>query len=215
MRYKVGNKQIEINEEDFIGEGNESIVYKYYDIVLKIYKKFVRKDRLTEEEVNYLRYLVTKRILLPKDSIYDEDDIFSGYSLLYEESYSKDNIKKMKVRDLKKELELIREDIELLSSRNISLEDFTYDNLIYNGSLYITDPGSFKLLGGFNTKIYKENIRIFNYFFVKDVLSRILKLTKKEQSNLELLVDSSGYVGDILSDEDKTVSSYIRNVARK
>ena len=32
---------------------------------------------------------------------------------------------------------------------------------------------------------------------------------------LELLTDSVGYIGDILSDEDKTVSSYIRGVASK
>ncbi len=217
MKITIDDLPIEIDDKElesrYLDEGNESTVYEYYNVVLKIYKKFCNKDRLTKEEVEFLRRIRTKRILLPANIIYDQDHSFIGYTLKQILSYSLKSICRMKVKNLKKELELIREDIRILSENGISLEDFHYDNLLFDGNIYLIDPGNYKVVEGTKEEIYKENIKLFNTFFLRDILFRIIRLTKAQKANLEILTDSEGFVGDIIEPSEKNVSAYISGLS--
>ena len=57
--------------------------------------------------------------------------------------------------------------------------------------------------------------RLFNAFFLEDILFRIIRLKKDQKENLEILSDSQGFVGDIIEDSEKNVSAYINGISSR
>ena len=218
MRVYINNKLVEYTDEEldywYLGEGNEGTVYIWKDKAIKIYKPFCSTDRLSEDEALLLSRIPTKRILLPIDLVYDENHKFIGYTTKFIQNRNKDVIKKLYIGDIKKELELIKEDIFLLSDNNVSLEDFRYDNFAFDDGFYMIDPGTYKVVDYDKRLVYLENIKVYNEFFLKDILYRLVKLNKKEKNNLEVLIDSSDYISDILDDSDKKIVSYLKGISK-
>lgn len=218
MRVVINNKVVEYTDEEldywYLGEGNEGTCYIWKDKALKIYKPFCSTDRLTEEEAAYLSNIKTNRILLPIDLVYDENHKFIGYTTKFIQNRHRDTIKQLSIADIRKELEIIKEDIFTLSDNNVSLEDFRYDNFAYDDGFYMIDPGTYKIVDYDKRLVYLENIKVYNEFFLKDIIFRLVKLTKKEKENLEVLIDSSDYISDILEDSDKKIVSYMKGISK-
>ncbi len=122
-------------------KGTEFIVYKYYDKALKIYKPNYNLSHLSKEELIILKNIHSKRILLPTGILKDYQGKLIGYEMPFI-SNPKD-ILTSKTKDLYKELEIIKQDIDLLSNKNIILRDINPSNTIYNGKLYLIDPGNY------------------------------------------------------------------------
>jgi hypothetical protein len=76
------------------------------------------------------------------------------------------------------------------------------------------DPGTYKIVDYDKRLVYLENIKVYNEFFLKDILYRLVKLNKKEKNNLEVLIDSSDYISDILEDSDKKIVSYLKGISK-
>ena len=150
MRLFIDGVVYEFSQEEldymYIGEGVESEVYRYRDEVFKLHKdERQMKFKLDEKTANYLSKIKTKRIMMPRKLIYDTNDNFCGYTLLYLESHQKEILRRRKMEDIIKELKLIEEDLITLKEYNVDLEDFTLDNFIVNKGLYMIDPGSYKV----------------------------------------------------------------------
>ena len=214
----INDKKIELTAEEleyrFLGEGKEGTTYIWNDKVLKIYKPYSSISRLNEKEAIYLSKIPTKRILLPIDLIYDENHNFIGYTTKFIRNYNRSTIKRLAISKIKEELEIIKEDIFLLSEKNISLEDFKLDNFAYDGKFYMIDPGTYKIVDYDKKKVYLENIKLYSDFFLREVLFTIVNLTKKEKNNLESLNDSSDYIGDILENSDRKVVPFIKGISK-
>ena len=134
MRIFIDNKLIEINNLDdlYIGEGKEGIVYHYddkeenIDYALKIYREFSGKDRLDLSTAKGLSVLDTKRILLPRKLVYDENKKFIGYVTEFVDDYSIDSISYSFIEDLVKEFDLIYN-----QTLSFSILSFVWINKLY------------------------------------------------------------------------------------
>lgn len=213
----TNGKHYRFNNEDldnrFINEGNEGVVYRVFNEAFKIYKPYSRKTRLNEKSAEHLSKIQTDRILMPKELIYDEINFFIGYTMPFLESYSKENIKKMKALELKKEIEKIKVDSEILSKNNVEIFDLHLDNLIFNDKgLYIIDPGSYKIKNFDCYYLDEFNMNEINELFLK-LLKFSLKLTKAKVNELQKICSYSDITEIFkLSNEKDTVSSLVKKI---
>lgn len=136
-------------------KGSEFTVYRYFRMVIKIYKKDYPLSHLSLEELNILKRISTQRILLPSGVLWNINGELIGYEMPYisgEKSIECDS-----VYAFFEELEMLKKDLDLLCSKSIILRDIDLSNTIYNGKLYLIDPGNY-LIGDLNKIIFHLNL---------------------------------------------------------
>ena len=222
MRILLGDKLLEFTDLEldymYLDEGNESVVFKYGNDALKIYKEFCHKERLAEEDALRLSCISTERILMPKEIIRDADTgKFIGYSVPYIEKYPSSAIARMKMRDFLRELDVICSDIDTLSNAHVDIEDLHVDNILYNGSFFIGDPGSFEFRRETpSNRIYQSNIYSLSRFVINEVFG-IVKLSKPKKKVLDSMFVDDYYIGEQIREAAKstdTVSAYVKRMTK-
>lgn len=136
-------------------EGSEFTVYKYLKSVIKLYKKDYQLSHLTLEELNFLKTIITQRILLPTGTIWNSNHELSGYEMPLIEGQR--SLEHDGISAFFEELEILKQDLELLCSSLVILRDINLSNTIYNGHLYLVDPGNY-LIGKIDKIIAHANI---------------------------------------------------------
>lgn len=121
-------------------KGSEFKVYNDESFAYKIFRKDYKLDHKTKEELEYLSSIETKRILMPCSLIIKDCEL-KGYKMPYIKG--KVNILDAKMIDLINELHILDEDIKLLSQALVRLIDINSENTIFNGRLYLIDPGNY------------------------------------------------------------------------
>ncbi len=223
MVVNIGRGDIRYIEDnfEFLGDGCEANVYrKDLDTVIKIYKdnNFMRK--LDEESIKELKEINTHRILMPMEELYDEFGKLIGYLRKFKQNYNY-TLKNASGYQLLEEFDLLKEDAFNLASSNYTISDLHRDNIIYDGNLYLIDPGSYEKIidEEFNTKIY--NIESLNRLIIDDIIGYDLEqFTSKTKARLitDDLHRSSEYIGDVIKEElgnSKTLRKYTRNLAKR
>ena len=190
MKLFIDNKELNIPESElslrYLGEGSESTVYRYKDEALKIHKDNFYQKRLTEEAAIKMSKISTKRILLPRKIIYDENGEYIGYTTPYQREYNKDLLKRITMEKFIEELKILREDTRIISNEGIMLEDVHQNNLLVGDGLYLCDPGLYKFTDINYEDLYSNNIIELNYLFTVLLLeTRVFDLTNKQADKLE------------------------------
>ena len=220
MRFYVNDKEYNLDyakmQKQFISSGYESDVYKFGNNVYKFYKEICLKYRLDEENTKRLSKIQTKRILLPKDVIYDENHDFFGYTMRYIKPIEKEEISDLKMEKILKELQIIKKDLLLLKENNIFIDDLCDGNFIYNKGIYFVDPGSYE----YNKERSKEYIEIINReimndFIIKFILFRGHKFTIDEKRKINEHYPLNEYINEILkkdSESKELVKEYSKRI---
>lgn len=192
MIFFIGDEKVELSEQElrnrYIDHGEEGNVYQYKKEAVKFYSdKMIYKRRLQEEDVLKLSEINTKRILLPRKPVYDKDKKYIGYTTEFKIEAPKERIGLLRMKDLVKELELIKEDIRLLSNNLVKIQDLNYGGLLMTqDGIYITDPGEYHFSKkSYPDSLYDYNIDEMNYYFTRVVFNRYLKLTNREKEKLK------------------------------
>lgn len=133
---------LNINEIEFLSnKGSEFAVYRYLDSVIKIYKSDYQLSHLSLEELNILKKILTQRILLPEETLWNNSNELIGYKMPYvggERSVDGDS-----VWNFFRELEILEQDLDLLRRNSVILRDINLSNTIYNGHINLIDPGNY------------------------------------------------------------------------
>ena len=221
LKVYVGFQYLELSKFDlarrYVGQGKEAKVYRFGDEVLKIYKKNCKKDRLDEETACSLSKLETKRVLLPKRIIRSASNVeFIGYSLKAIDK-KKGSLSDMSMSQFIDELDMINDDLFYLANLGVEVEDFHLGNCLYDGRLFITDPGDFiikqeSIEGG----IYRNNLYTLNRF-VKDDVFGTVKLNMFERQIVEDRFEDFDYIGEQLRTtvlEGETIKSYVKRMTK-
>lgn len=133
----------DINLEDLellSEQGSEFMVYNDDNKVYKIFKPNYKLEHKSIEELTYLAAIKTSRILMP-DSLITKNGELVGYSMQYIKNSS--NILDVKMKKFINELTVITSDVDLLSDLNVRLIDINRKNVVFNGKLYLIDPGNY------------------------------------------------------------------------
>jgi len=187
--YDDNNKLVDINTLQLLStNSSEMTVYNNTDFVYKVFKKDYKLEHKDVEELNYLISIKTSRILMPKSKIFSDGKLI-GYTMEYIKE--KKDILNDKMLNLVKELSIIKEDIELLSNFYVRLIDINKSNIIYNGKLYLIDPGNYYINNIKDLLICFENrkitddekqkiIRIWNYNKINMLIYEILFMNNSD-----------------------------------
>lgn len=206
----LDEEKINFEKDDYsyLNEGLEAEVYRYKDLTLKFYKEKSQKMVIDRELVEYLKTIDTKRYLLPTATITDDSYCFLGYAAPFKQHYQ--TINNMSFDKFIDEVKFLEEDTLLLSEKGIDVEDLSYSNTIYNGSIYLIDPGSF-MLSVKNKSLSRENLDKLNTYIIEELLGNSLSksLSKKKKNEIlssmkEMLrLSSCEFISDFLKEEAK------------
>lgn len=215
-------KLLEFSDDEeeymYLDEGAEGTVYRYGKDALKIYKGTCFRGRLDEEQCKKLGVISTKRVLLPREVIYGEDcKTFIGYATPFIYKYPCKRIMDMIVDRLVDEIDVIEEDLHVLADNGVEIDDLHAGNILYNGQIFIGDPGAMIFRNGVYSDWSFKNSRFTFNRFLKDDLFLYAKLTKKEKKNLENRFDDFESYGLQIRDtmnSGETVKRYIKRMTR-
>lgn len=224
MELVIGDERVKYTTKEkeyyYLGEGMQSIIYQYKDEALKIFRddnnliSRTKIDGINENDIDKLIKINTNRILLPKRKITNSKGKLIGYTTKYLILRQNEYIKKLKLNKFKKELELLYDDINILSNNNIKINDLHEENFGIDKDLglYIFDPGTFEIT---NDNIKEYNIKYFSDFIFNDIIKRYINLTKKEKNKLDEIYVTNNNICDIISDDSsKTVNSFVKNLVK-
>lgn len=122
-------------------QGSECVVYKYKNTAIKLFRKNYQFSNLTMDDINYVKNIPTRRTLFPTNAILDKDGKVVGYQMTLIKKEK--DIQKEPMHKILKELLIFQYDLMILERFNIGLLDINPSNSIYNGKLYLIDPGNY------------------------------------------------------------------------
>lgn len=135
-------------------KGSEMTVYNDENFVYKIFKKDYKLEHKSIEELNYLSSIKTSRILMPESLIFNNDELI-GYTMIYIKDEK--DIHNDTMANLLNELMIIKQDIDILNKLCVRLIDINKSNIVYNGKLYLIDPGNYYINNINDLLIYYQN----------------------------------------------------------
>ena len=257
MKLMVNDNLVDMVDISHVSSsGGEVEVFKYNDLAIKLFKDIALKERrhLKEDEIDFLSSIKTKRILLPtgkvikmepsiEDFSYDDiidsrgkylNRISSDLELVgYTEKFidGNKNIFDIKVDTLLNELEIISDDLKILNDNLVILSDLHKNNAIYNGSLYLIDPGNYMIsdvskiipfvvnkLSNLQKQLLIENWNIdaINIFIEKYLFkNNIALLTFLRKIKVERKIEYYQDVLSIVFDREETLSDNIKTLSKK
>lgn len=181
--FNEDGSMLDINKIKFLSDrGSEFIVYRYLDTVIKIYKKDYKFSHLSLKELNNLKNIPTQRILLPTGALLNNNHELIGYKMPFitgERCIDNDS-----VSAFFKELEILKQDLDLLCSKSIILMDINLFNTIYNGHIYLIDSGNY-LIDELDKIIFRVNVIDF---LKSEELNKII--IEGDYSKVKTLIDS-------------------------
>lgn len=163
---------------NYIGKGGEAKVYQKGKFAYKYYHFFELNRRLSLDEVQKLERIMTKRILLPQDTLYTIFGKFKGYTTQYVKNLGLIHFMMLPTDLIVDEFNLLKEDNYTLSQNQIVISDlmprdYQIFNYSFNYGVYFIDPGKFynntQLDPG---EVFFLNQRKLDDFFYFRVLSR-------------------------------------------
>ena len=203
-----------------IGEGKEVDAYVVGNQVVKFYKPYCNKTRLTSKDVERLRKISTSRILLPTASMYDKKGNLRGYKMDYIENLGEESFFLLPKAQIKEELKKIKEDVLNLSDNGVILDDLHGLNTVYNNGIYFIDPGSYKfvkdnaLTENDKIKCYGVNIDRINEFLISS--SSHFSLVKHTNMTNSYLKSGKDNMIDYLFDrEENTMKDHADSMSKR
>lgn len=221
MECIVNQKKINIPiDEKPFGEGSEGKVYKINEEIYKIYHQGAFNEGYGNKQ-NFHSYLIgidTKQIILPDALIWDLESKYLGYKTKLVKGKQKDKtgIIKIPSEQFIKNLQILENDIKVLSEKHVLMADTSPINYIFNNednTMNIIDPGRYRISKSFksdcllsNEEQYKELIEILLYLdFIK------FKPVGPKRKELSL----KQYLKEQLRDSNLKYSEFFENVLQK
>ena len=222
MKFFIGKDEVNCTEEELsmqiLNHGLEADVYRIYGKAVKIYKPRCIKTRLDEDMANYLKNIPTKRILMPQEMVYDENNCFNGYTTKLVKEASKETIGKIKMPKMLEEMNLLKEDTKLLTKSGIRLSDLRLVDVLYGDGIYYCDPGSFIKEDIDEKELSYENRDSINQLLIDDIIGVYCKLNKKQKNVLKEMVLSGDYLSDMFGygdfSENETLTHFIKRITK-
>lgn len=226
MIYRLENKKINLDKMKPIGTFKDGSIYNLNKStkpsILKFYNKNFN-ELPDEDQMRYFTKIRSINILLPTKLFYTNDK-FSGYTLKSISKTSKYNKMITTPKEiLYDNLCIVEDEIYELSNKNIILKGMNYQDTIYNGQLFITNPDDYVVVSNKNSdtalKIEDVNTFLFNSL-LQEIFSHELNSERINKSSINKFIETlsqkdfylknSDYFDDIVSGEN--VREYVKKI---
>lgn len=156
---------------NYIGQGGEAKVYRKKNLAYKYYRILNFDERLSWDDVQLLKEISTKRILLPQDTLYTVFGKFKGYTTQYVQDLGLVHFMQLPTKVILDEFNLLQEDNRTLSEKKIVISDlmsrdYRVCNYSFNQGVYFVDPGKFYQ----DERLTAEEVRFINQCEMDDFL---------------------------------------------
>lgn len=217
----INGKYIDLNELiDIKRSGQSGKVYKYNDLAVKISKR--SEPRFNEYKLDIYNRLKevqeTKRIIMPKDLIYDEFGNIIGYTMPFVNGDHGEAINKLTIKKFLEEIKVILEDIKILVNHSIIIDDHNPNNIKVNeNGIYLIDTEGYAFKTSFN---YEKHLAD-SLFNLNNLIKNCFTKCKYIRNNYNELNAIFNNYDDICgfflksSKEDELVETYIKRLIRK
>ncbi|MBR1937255.1 MAG: hypothetical protein IJ842_06160 [Bacilli bacterium] len=211
MGYRLENKDVDlsgIKPLKYVPTKKAGDVYRYKNNVLRIFRE--NESHIEEETARYLTNISTERILLPKKLLF-YNNAFKGYTMtLVSQKGSSKKIITTPLEELLRTIEIVENDVEILSQKKVLLNNAAPNHTLYNGELYIVDPRKYSILD-LNTSRELEKI---NYYQLQLLLTELI-VTELNKNNYSQQVLRN--IKELLSsrETDERISTHLNNVMNK
>lgn len=211
MGYRLDDKNIELTGK-LVGTGKKGNVYRYRNMALKVFKED-RDTPIDEETATYLTNISTDRILLPKSLLFYNNK-FRGYTYkLVPKKGSGQRMIMLPKDDLIQDVRVLERDVERLSNREVLLNGIEPENTIFNGNLYLTDPTSYTVLEGWNSReLEKINKYQLHLLLITLITAELRKNNQASKAEIDLVKEilemrdeyenSSDFFGDVIGNNE-------------
>ena len=221
MGYRLENKEVDlsgIKPLKYVPTKKAGDVYRYKNNALRIFKE--NESHIEEETARYLTNISTERILLPKKLLF-YNSAFKGYTMtLVSQKGSSKKIITTPKEELLRSIEMVENDVEVLSQKKVLLNNAAPGHTLYNGELYIVDPSKYSILELNDSK----DLERINYYqlqllltelivtelnknnYSQQVLRRIKELLSLRETDEKISI----HLNEIMSNE-KNIKQYIKN----
>lgn len=201
----------------YIGQGIEGTVYKYKDMAIKIYKNYCFRHRANESDCQKMITIPTKRIILPRGLVYDENGHFAGYYHEYIK-WSNDHYFDNTIEQLLEKIESLDKDVDTVSQNHLELNDLLPVNFCYDGYFNFIDPGSYRFTKSSYPDQLRRNDQIMLKFFIVYLFASSAGLNEREMDYLDDYFSKYNNIMELLEgikEKDLTVSEYTRSLVKK
>ena len=221
MGFRLDEKEIKLTGKKLskIETTKTGDIYRYRNMLLKIFKQN-QNPPLEVETAKYLTNIKTDRILLPRNLLFYNYS-FRGYTYKLISRKKSSRMIMLPKEELIDKIQKLENDIEILSKKNILLNEIIPENTIFNGDLYITDPTSYTILDLENT----EDLEVLNKYQLHLLLialfqqeirknnfpNKIEKQIKEILEMKDIKEDSSEFIKDIIGKEE-TMKQFIKKM---
>lgn len=216
---KVNGKNINFDSKNINGiyksDDKEMYIIKKDDTedkVLYLYKK-PSLLKMNQREINKLQGIKTNRIMLPSDKGYSKDYIVFSMETKNNHIYYLPEINGEK---LVEEINLLKEDADILSENGIELDYLDSDDIIYDGSLYIKNVEKIKFVTD-RKNLKQKNIEKINKFILEELIKdNLYQITSFRKANIisdKIENNSNEFIGDTIS-EELSKASNLRNYTK-
>lgn len=192
MGYTLNKKNINLDKKFRLNTDSLSDVYMLNrGIAVRVFKENIDRSLvLSEYECEFISKLRCDNMLMPKQLLY-KNNKYEGYSFRNINKVRKDKIISTNKKDLVADLEMIEEDLDVLSNAYVMLDGITPRNVVYSDGLYITDVSQFKVLN--KNEIDYRDLRKLNDFQIQllfeSLVAAELKRERVESKKIKYLLD--------------------------
>lgn len=181
MEYLVDNKRIRLNEGNMkfskkIGEGSCAKVYLIKGEAYKLYKPYAQMENelMTKQNIEYLRNIYTKRIILPRAAILDKKRNLRGMISKYVENLGIYEFMESGKDVVIDSLKYLQEDAVVLGDCGVLINDASDENTSFNKGLYLIDCGRFMIRSDDNIGniAISYNIDTINEYFIDRIMAK-------------------------------------------
>lgn len=192
MGYTLNKKNINLDRKNRLNSDSLSDVYMLNrGIVVRIYKDNIDRSLvLSKYECELISKLRCDNMLMPKQLLYKNNN-YEGYSFRNINKSRKEKIIVANKKDLVADLEMIEEDLDILSNAYVMLDGITPRNVVYSDGLYVTDVSQFKVLN--KNEIDYRDLRKLNDFQIQllfeSLVAAELRRERIESKKIKYLLD--------------------------
>lgn len=179
MKVVVNNRGLHcLSFHDYIGKGQEAVVYQQDGIAYKCYHLVPRCNCLTLDDVMFLETLSTSCILLPQTTLYSVFGNFKGYTTHYIENLGLMHFMNLSTNLILSNFKLLKEDCHTLGRHQVMVSDFMPKdtricNYSFHEGLYFVDPGRYFRNYNYSAdEIIQKNIELVDRFIFFRVLNQ-------------------------------------------
>lgn len=208
MGYRLESKDVDLGglrQLNYVPSKRAGDIYRYKNDVIRIFRD--GESPIDLDTARYLTTISTDRVLLPKKLLF-YNNAFKGYTMkLVSQKGAGRKMVNAPKQDLYESINLVEDDIDRLSNKQVLLSNTGIDHTLYNGDLYLVDPSQYRIFDYGDVESLKRLNQYHLHLLVSEIISTELRSMNFSRASIAHMKE----VMDV-KDTDQYTSDYLYEI---